>query len=245
MLFSFSLSDNKSYTCIIRQNKRAKRARLKRTAQGELILTLPKKFYYSKRFLTSLLQSEEAWIMQSLEKFHADVKNENILEPPLLIDFKALGEKYKLTYKSSIDDRRKLTVDNVQNEICLWNIASNEEIQKLLRAYILKKAKKFLQARLEYCMEKYNLSLGQRKLKLSFAKGRWGSCTLTTLSLNARLIFLPIELVDYVIVHELCHVAHLNHSAEYYAFLAQKMPKHKELKQAIHANKLEPYYWAM
>ncbi len=58
---------------------------------------------------------------------------------------------------------------------------------------------------------------------------RWGSCSsLGNLNFHYGLIFLPIAVRDYVIMHELCHLRHLNHSAAFWALLAQYVPDYKK-----------------
>ena len=57
----------------------------------------------------------------------------------------------------------------------------------------------------------------------------WGSCTsLKNLNFSYRLLFLPPELVDYIVVHELCHLAELNHSRAFWARVAETMPEYQK-----------------
>ena len=59
-------------------------------------------------------------------------------------------------------------------------------------------------------------------------KSRWGSCSSRgTLSFNYRLIFAPIKILDYVVVHELCHLTHMNHSKDFWNMVASVMPEYK------------------
>ena len=59
-------------------------------------------------------------------------------------------------------------------------------------------------------------------------KSRWGSCSSRgTLSFNYRLIFAPPTILDYVVVHELCHLTHMNHSADFWNMVASVMPEYK------------------
>lgn len=62
-------------------------------------------------------------------------------------------------------------------------------------------------------------------------KSRWGSCSSRgTLSFNYRLVFAPPKVLDYVVVHELCHLTHMNHSKDFWNMVAQIMPEYKVYK---------------
>ena len=63
-------------------------------------------------------------------------------------------------------------------------------------------------------------------------KSRWGSCSSRgTLSFNYRLIFAPPVILDYVVVHELCHLTHMNHSKDFWNMVASVMPEYKVHRQ--------------
>ena len=59
-------------------------------------------------------------------------------------------------------------------------------------------------------------------------KSRWGSCSSRgTLSCNYRLIFAPSRILDYVVVHELCHLTYMNHSKDFWNMVAGILPDYK------------------
>lgn len=63
-------------------------------------------------------------------------------------------------------------------------------------------------------------------------RSRWGSCSSRgTLSFNYRLIFAPPVILDYVVVHELCHLTHMNHSRDFWNMVEKIMPEYKIYRQ--------------
>lgn len=71
-------------------------------------------------------------------------------------------------------------------------------------------------------------------ITITSATTRWGSCSpRDRLSFPYRLMLLPDELVDYIVVHELAHIREKNHSARFYAVVEEQMPDHKERRAAL------------
>lgn len=81
---------------------------------------------------------------------------------------------------------------------------------------LMKKAKEYLPYRLEYYAKLYGYKYD--KCRLSHANTRWGSCSSNkTISLNIGLMKVPVPLRDYVILHELAHLHHIDHSSAFWA----------------------------
>ncbi len=98
---------------------------------------------------------------------------------------------------------------------------------------LAKKAREYLPYRLEFWAKKYGYSYA--KCRLTHANTRWGSCSSNrTISLNIGLMQVPEELRDYVILHELAHLNHMNHSKDFWAEVGRHDPKYK-----MHEKKLK------
>lgn len=80
------------------------------------------------------------------------------------------------------------------------------------------------------------LDVSPKKIMLSTAKTRWGSCTSSgTIRLNLQLIKLPQYLIDYVVVHELAHLREMNHSAAFWRVVAGVCPNYRKLRSELKA----------
>lgn len=100
--------------------------------------------------------------------------------------------------------------------------------KKILR----KQARAYLPYRLEYFAQKYNYQY--QSCRLSHANTRWGSCSANrTISLNIGLMQVPIILRDYVIIHELVHLNHLDHSPAFWAEVASHDPQYQAHRKAL------------
>ena len=97
---------------------------------------------------------------------------------------------------------------------------------------LMRKARKYLPYRLEYLAKKHGYRF--ERCRLSHANTRWGSCSSNgTISLNIGLMKLPEALRDYVILHELAHLNHMNHSSAFWAEVGAHDPRYKEHRKKL------------
>ena len=109
---------------------------------------------------------------------------------------------------------------NANREIIRQKLPLANPAEQRTRDYqkkvLTKKAKEYLPYRLEYYAKLYGYKYD--KCRLTHANTRWGSCSSNrTISLNIGLMKLPIQLRDYVILHELAHLNHMDHSKDFWA----------------------------
>jgi predicted metal-dependent hydrolase len=81
------------------------------------------------------------------------------------------------------------------------------------------------------------MGLGYKSIKMSGARKRWGSCSATNnLNFSWRLIMCPPQCVEYVVVHELCHITHKDHSAAFWAAVAREFPTYRTALKLLKEN---------
>lgn len=151
--------------------------------------------------------------------------------PPPVIAFGSTGEVWRLQLsggtgsvriaelKASGDGPRVLRVSGV---------VTNSSLRRALRAWLLRAAR----PRLEPLVAARAAAMGvpYRQVSVRRQRSRWGSCSVRgTISLNACLLFQPPAVVDYLVVHELTHVKHMNHSARFWQAVEKHCADWREL----------------
>lgn len=103
-----------------------------------------------------------------------------------------------------------------------------------IRSFV-EKSKEIIPKKAEFYAPKIGVSYN--RISIRCQKTRWGSCSSKgNLNFNCLLILLPDKIIDSVVVHELCHRKHMNHSAEFYAEIEKVFPDYKECRKWLKLN---------
>lgn len=118
--------------------------------------------------------------------------------------------------------------------VALARDADSERVREVAQAWLRREAQTLFTARLDHFAGR--MGLRYRRLGLSSASTRWGSASADgSIRLNWRLIHLPLDLIDYVVVHELGHLREMNHGPAFWAEVARVLPDHQQRRQALRA----------
>lgn len=205
----------------------ARRIKLHISPGGILVATLPKyvPLYLVKNLINNSRQQLWQLISTSTSKQREPYRQ---------------GEKIGASHMLRIE--RLATSEGrsiIKNQIINVRVpadAGPESEQDIIRQGVTKALKKeaaaYLPRRLSYLAESYGFSY--ESVRYSNAKGRWGSCSNSgTISLNIALMNLPPEVIDYVLIHELCHTAEMNHSKQFWQSVEKLCPNFRDLKKTL------------
>ena len=135
--------------------------------------------------------------------------------------FLYLGNAYSLEIVR--DQKKKLVLDD---RFRLAE-AEQENAETVFQAWYSQQAKQLIVERVEYFADKYQLTY--EGITITSARTRWGSCSpKNALSFSWRLIMTPLDVIDYVVVHELAHTVHHNHSKRFWGLVEKILPDFKE-----------------
>lgn len=222
----------------IRRSPRAKRLSLQiESEKPELILVIPR--YALSLQIDSFIRKQTPWIEkhwnQALKKAQRRPKRQ-CKDGDIYFYF---GETLSLKLIPSLSWKPNIRVNGKNLEISLHQATTLSEgkktIKKAVQEFYRKKAEEVIHDRLQFFNEHYGLKYN--RVIFRNQKTRWGSCSSAkNLNFNWRLIMAPIEIIDYVVVHELCHLKYMNHSAAFWKFVSETMHNHKELRKWLKEN---------
>lgn len=226
------LFKNKGITCFLRRSSRVKHLRLQIDGNLKMTLVAPKRM--PKFLINSFVVSHQGWIdkqVMKIQKQKADHPSHQYKGGEIFYYF---GEKVFLRILPHKLKRPKVKVTGDELKVYLYKEISNDkavsEIKKAVEHFYKLKANEVVHDRLQHFNEHYGFRYN--RVTLRNQKSRWGSCSrLKNLNFNWRLIMAPIEVIDYVVVHELCHLKQMNHSPKFWALVSENIPRHKECRK--------------
>ena len=224
-----TITDAEFGEIVVKRQSLAKSVSLKIAPDGRLRITMP--VYAPVVAVKMLIKTSRKQIRELISKHQANFSyTEN----------QQIGKSHNLLIQTTAKSSSvKIVGTQILAEINEAESVGSAANQQLIRSKILaalrKEAKSYLPRRLSFLAKEHGFSFARSKI--THSSSRWGSCSSSgTISLNIGMMNLPFELIDYVIIHELCHTRHMNHSTKFWDEVAKFDPHYK-----IHRNELKKY----
>ncbi|WP_146127336.1 M48 family metallopeptidase [Clostridium vincentii] len=184
-------------------------------SDGSVILKLP--IMTKKDEIDKMIKSKEKWILNKVElvKSRTKLKIDEILYLGVAYNYKVIIQRF-------------LTKDFIyfNGDTFYVNVKDEKNTEKVLELWFRDICEKLVHEK----VEKYKRTFGilPKEIKIKTQKSRWGSCSYDNkLMLNWKLIMASEESLEYVVVHEMCHMIHKNHSKEYWNLVSEILPTYK------------------
>jgi predicted metal-dependent hydrolase len=102
-----------------------------------------------------------------------------------------------------------------------------ERIKKALKRFFYQQCKALVERRIQYYQSSFKVK--PRSIRISDNKSNWGTCdSMRQLTFNWKLAMAPLEVIDYVVVHEMCHMVHLNHDRSFWRLVGKILPDYEQ-----------------
>ena len=178
------------------------------------------------------VESKAPWIQKQVRKFAKVEKIESIREFVSGENIFYLGRQYRLKV---IKGELGVKLSGKYLWLSLPNKENKKQASELIQEWYMQHAVKKLNDRfnrLVHISKKEKIKVN--KLSIKPILKRWGSCTkLGNITLNVNLIKAPVDCIDYVIIHELCHLKYLNHSPKFYRLLEKYSPNWVSIRDRL------------
>ena len=215
----------------IRESARAKHVRFRVTISDGLVVTIPVGFDHAR--IPELLEEKRAWLVRALHQI--EQHRQTMPDPnqhPTTIELPTLDQVWRLKWVQTDEPTLSLVEAHPFEMQISGQIADTRAWQSLLRQWLIDKAREALVPWTNGLSK--DLGLVIRRVDVRCQKTRWGSYSSKgTVSLNAQLLLLPRPLARYVLIHELCHSAHLNHSPRFWRLVRQWEPDADRLRSEL------------
>lgn len=219
----------------LRVSRWARGISLRVTATGALEVVAPRR--YAPRTILRILAQEAAWIASA--RTHAAARRAAMPPPPVWrlpqeICLPAIGARWTVTTHVTAARGARVIEAESDGLVISGSIVDPAACRFALLRWLLRKGQDHLLPQLAVMSRGCGLPYSRSTVRV--ARSRWGSCSrLGVISLNARLLLLPSVLVDYVLVHELCHTRQPNHSSAFWALVARHCPAYPDHRRELRA----------
>jgi predicted metal-dependent hydrolase len=217
----------------VRVSSRAKKVWIKISEEKGLEIVIPKNF--SRKKIPEIINNKKEWIERHLIRLKKKKQNAPVkeLKKPETVDLKAIGQIWKIQYRKT-PYRGLWILSNKKEQILALdgNIDNEALCIKAVKQWLTNMAKHYLQISLdEACKE---TGFEYTKITVRGQKSKWASCShKKAISLNIKLLLIDPELVRYIMVHELCHTKHLNHSKRYWHLVSNFISDYKKCNKEL------------
>ncbi|MDD3516984.1 MAG: SprT family zinc-dependent metalloprotease [Chromatiales bacterium] len=215
----------------VRISTRARHPRITVTPTDGVVVVVPRRFGVrgAERLAHEMLSEHRIWVLRQLRRME-HLPPVEVPPLPESVHLRCVDRELPVIYRTT-DAALRLRVDDGVVQV-KGRVEAAEPVFDLMRRWLTHEAKAVLPPRVELLSGEAGLRYG--RVGVRGQRTRWGSCSRRgDLSLNYKLLFLPSELVDYVIRHELAHTVHLNHSPHFWRLLERIAPDSERLDRAM------------
>ena len=228
---------------LIRRSQRAKYLRINITSLGKVEVVVPRRV--SPQQVQEFIRQKQSWIDQTRQQIRYQRGGELDCLMPKRIYLPAVDRSWQVCYQAGPNKRLyQLSAEDGHTGQLQVSYTRQGDIAEQLSHWLAGTAKHILVPWLSAVSEETGLNFNRVTVRRQ--KTRWGSCSsLKNINLNRCLLFLQPELVRYLMVHELCHTRHMNHSHRFWSLVEKYVPDYRHCEKMINNATFQIPGWAL
>lgn len=209
----------------VRESARARNLRVQVYPHGGVEVVVPRRT--SKRAVRAFIAEHRDWILRSQAEYRARSAAEPRL--PEQISLAAIDQHVRVHYRNGARTRVQQNGDVL---LVFTPEQRPQQVWPVLQDWLKKQARPHLSACLTRCTAETGLQPSRLQVRLQ--KTRWGSCSSNgTISLNAAVLLRSAAEMRYVVIHELCHLQHMNHSRRFWNLVGRYEPDYRAIDRRL------------
>ncbi|MGD8379290.1 MAG: SprT family zinc-dependent metalloprotease [Gammaproteobacteria bacterium] len=218
----------------VRINPRCRRMQLRVSPWQGVEVVVPRA---TRRYrVAAFMDRHREWVLEQWQGFAAH--RARMCERPTRLDLKAIDEQWSVDYRR--ESRRRLRIEG--NCLLVSADRESEAWRPVLQRWLAARARAEFRPWLDALAQEHDLPY--QRLRVAGQRSRWGSCSSRgTISLNYKLLFIAPRVVEYLMIHELCHTRYMNHSRRYWRLVEACEPDCHELDARLSAAWREVPAW--
>ncbi len=222
---------------VLRRSSRRRTMEIAISSLAQARVTAPS--LASLETIEKFIHSRAGWILKNIAQRQTALQQFVHKEYETGHNFLFMGNPYPLVVDKSLNCSTKVSFSGAQWDIRANTATSQSMIKNKLILWYRRQAGEIFGGRVFHYSRVMGLT--PQKITVKTQKRLWGSCNHhgKTINLNWVLVMAPLSVIDYVVVHELCHLAVPNHSARFWNKVAQFMPDYKVQEQWLKTHALQ------
>lgn len=228
-----NLFKNKSNVITYTVNKREYSNLYISVQNGEVIINAP--WYMASSQIQEIVEEKKQWILNKINEYEIACEKRKIKEYTRLKTVKVLGANYDLAIKYKNIKTPNLSIQQGKILVTLPNKYRKLENNEIVKILIEKMYDMVAKKEIERAMEKTRIMIGiaPEDYEIKRIEGTLGKCLNEKITINPDIVKYSRETIEYIILHEFCHLKYKNHTKSFYNMLKTYMPKHKEMESEL------------
>ena len=198
---------------------------------GEVVINAP--WYTTSNQIQRIVEEKKQWILNKIEEYNESVKKRE--EYTKLDTIKVLGQNYDLLIKYKMIRTPSLNFENGNIQVVLPLNFKNMNSSEIVTILMNKMYEKVAEKEIENIMEKTRimLDIAPEDYKIERMQKALAKCENGNITINPDIVKYSKDVIEYIILHEFCHLKYKNHTKSFYDMLKTYMPNYEKISKSI------------
>lgn len=199
---------------------------------GEVVIKAP--WYVTSNQIQEVVESKRKWIYEKLQEYNKSPRKvKEYLDGE---HFHVLGRDRVLNISYKNANKASLDLSGGTINVILPLEYADEDNSEQIKKMVARMYQMIAEQEVESALEKWRkiTRLAPEEYKIKKLKRAWGNCSSTKkITINSDLMMYSRKAIEYVVLHEICHLKYMNHSKDFWAMVEKYMPEYKEVEKEL------------